>query len=127
MAMSAWFVRRIFNDGITSCAGPWETEDQARYMASHIAPANGKGVAVLPKRDDPVATSERPLLLASQHRGLPGLQVVIGPFESREHIAEFIASALGADFRGLSMASVTDWRLVELDGGKEAPWPPGVS
>ena len=125
--MSPWYVRRTFNDGITSCGGPWETEDHARYMASHVTPANGKGVAVLSERDDPVVTSERPLLLASQHRGWPGLRVVIGPFESREHIAEFIAAALGADFRGVPMANATDWQLVELDDGEEAPWPPGAS
>jgi hypothetical protein len=125
--MSPWYVRRIFNDGITSCGGPWETEDQARYMASHVGPANGMGVAVLSERDDPVATKDRPLLLASQHRGGPGLRVVIGPFESREHIAEFIAAALGADFRGLPMADATDWQLVALDGGEETKWPPDVS
>ena len=94
-------------------------------MASHVTPANGKGVAVLSERDDPVATSERPLLLASQHRGWPGVRVVIGPFESRDHIARFVAAALGADFQGVPMAEVTDWHLVELDGGEEAPWPSG--
>ena len=125
--MSTWYVRRTYVDGITSCGGPWETEEQARYMASHVAPANGKGVAVLSKRDDPVATKERPLLLASQHRGWPGLRVVIGPFASREHIAEFIAAALGANFRGVPMADVTDWQLVALDGDEEAIWPPSPS
>ena len=127
LGMGAWYVRRIFDDGITSCGGPWETEDHARYMASHVAPANGKGVAVLSERDDPVATKERPFLLASQHRGWPGLRVVIGPFESREQLAEFIAGALGAGFRGLPMADVTDWQLFELDGNTETSWPPGVS
>jgi hypothetical protein len=59
--MSSWYVRRSFNGGVTSCGGPWETEDQARYMASHVGPANGMGVGVLSERDDPVATKDRPL------------------------------------------------------------------
>jgi hypothetical protein len=120
-----WYVRRIFNDGVTSCGGPWETEDQARYMASHVAPGNGRGVGVLSERDDPVATAERPLLLASEHRAWAGLRVVIGPFESREQIAEFIADALGASFRGVPMANVTDWQLIEIESGGQqtAPWP----
>jgi hypothetical protein len=122
--MGAWYVRRLFTDGITSCGGPWESEDQARFMASHVGPPNGQGVAVLSERDDPVATRERPLLLESQHRAWPGLRVVIGPFASRGHIAEFLAEALGTNFRSVPMADITDWQLVALDGGGETPWLP---
>jgi hypothetical protein len=116
-----WYVRRIFNNGITSCGGPWETEDQARYMASHVGPGNSKGIAVLSEREDPVTTAERPLLLASEHRAWPGLRVVIGPFESREQIAQFIADALGASFKGVPMADVTDWQI-EIATGQQTPW-----
>jgi hypothetical protein len=119
----SFYVRRIFNDGITSCGGPWQTEDQARYMASHVGPANSLGVSVITERDDPAPTGERPLLLATEHRGIPDLRVVIGPFQDRQHIAQFIAQALGTNFRAIPMADVSDWQLVELDGEQSAPWP----
>jgi hypothetical protein len=118
----SWYVRRTFQGGVTSCGGPWETEQQARYMASHVSPANGMGVAVLSERDDPVATAERPLLLSSHHRGFPDQRVVIGPFRDREELAGFVAAALGANFRGLPMGDVTDWNLVTLDGEQQQAW-----
>src|SRR5437667_11242930 len=118
-----FYVRRIFKDGITSCGGPWQTEDQARYMASHVGHANSLGVSVITERDDPHPTRERPLLLATEHRGFPDLRVMIGPFKDRQHIALFIAEALGVNFRGIPMADASDWQLVELDGEQAAPWP----
>jgi hypothetical protein len=119
----SWYVRRTFQNGVTSCGGPWGSEEQARYMASHVGPANGMGVAVIAERDDPIATDERPLLLESHHRGFPGLRVTIGPFRDRHELSAFLAAALGANFRGLPMAEVTDWHLVMLDGEQQRAWP----
>ena len=118
----SWYVHRTFQGGVTSCGGPWESEEQARYMASHVSPANGMGVSVLSEREDPVATDERPLLLESHHRGFPDLRIRIGPFRDREQLAGFVAAALGASFRGLPMSDVTDWNLVTLDGETQQAW-----
>ena len=124
MGQDNYYVLRYFDDGVTSCGGPWEREEQARYMASHVTPANGKGVSVLSERQDPVITSEKPLLLLGEHPGWPGTSVVVGPFRSHEDIAAFIAAALGASFRGVSMQRVNDWKIVTVEGGQEDDWPP---
>ena len=118
-----FYVRRTFRDGVTSCGGPYESEEDARYMAAHVRPANGYGVAVINERDDPEPTDERPLLLTSTHRAFPHLRVVLGPFRSREHIAEFIGEAFGAAFQGVPMTAPTDWSIVQLEPAEAQRWP----
>lgn len=120
----SYYVKRTFKGGITSCGGPYTAEQDARYMAAHLAPANADGVAVINERQDPVPTEDRPLLLRSEHRGFPTLRVVIGPFASREHVAQFVGAMFGASFRGLPMTAPTDWHLVQVDSdGDEHAWP----